>query len=96
MATPHTTRFTYRFVKDGRAAEVHSESLEDLQRRAAEHLELGQVLPVHIRQNGLIVLDIRDITDAWEARYLSDDPPPAILPALTVGLLRRRANSSRP
>lgn len=63
-------RFTYRFVRGNRVQEVHALSADELLRRASDHLQLGRVLPIHIRQGRRTVYDEHDITDAWEKRYL--------------------------
>lgn len=71
MARSHDQdRYTYRFIHRGRAQEVHADSMAELQNRALNHLEQGKTTPVHIRRGKAVVLDIMDILDLWEEKFL--------------------------
>lgn len=67
--------YTYRCYRHRRPQEIHFNGLLEALERAMEDMETYAAMPVQIRLGKTVVMNERDITDAWETKYLKGEKP---------------------
>ncbi len=70
IVTSCEPRWTYRFLKKGRACETHRPSELEALQLALHHIENDQATPIHIRQGRRVVYEQDDIFEKWAEKYL--------------------------
>ena len=63
-------RWTYRYTKNDCCLEKHADTLKELLNIAVDDIEQNRAIPLHIRADKLEIMELRDILDVWQEKYL--------------------------
>jgi hypothetical protein len=64
-------RFLYQYDKNREACELECDSLEETLKLACEHMEWAQASPKGIWRQGVLVLNLNQISNEWMQRHYS-------------------------
>ncbi len=65
-----TTRYTYRYERNGRSGERHYGTLDEAIERAVLDVQDQRCVPICIKCDGKMLMDPDQIYDAWSDKHL--------------------------